>query len=79
MEFVIEKQSNWSTTYRLRLPIIPGLRWPYIGQDLGTRGIDDYHPNDQDAQSMARSILKKNGCATGDLQTRQPSSSTKPR
>lgn len=57
MLFIIERYSYYGTAYTLRIPLIPGLPWPYFRHDVGTRSNDDTSPNDDDAKSVARSVL----------------------
>ena len=59
MKFVIERYAYFGTAYTLRLPLLPGLPWPYFKHDVGTRTNDDVHPNDDDAKRAARDILTK--------------------
>ncbi|WP_126968159.1 hypothetical protein [Xanthomonas arboricola] len=57
MKFVIERYAYFGTSYTLRLPLIPGLKWPYVKHDVGTRNNDDFRPDDEDAESAAKSIV----------------------
>jgi hypothetical protein len=57
MDFIIERHAYFGTSYTLRLPLIPGLPWPYSKHDVGTRSNEDFHPNENDAEKAARLIL----------------------
>jgi len=58
MIFSIERYSYFGTTYTLRLPWIPCLPWPYSKVGVGVRKNDDVSPNDCDAETISRKVIK---------------------